>query len=491
MSPRRFAAAPVTSQAEAVARLAAHGEDALLLSAADPEGRHRVVAATGAVVPLLGVPAERSTGAEPWALLDPAGREPARWAAIGDVVGTDGTATATVAAPRDRDGVLDVVVTRVGGEWVWRIRDATARHALDAELEQLARLDAVGSLSGELAHDLGNLLMIVQSAVGAARARVRGDEVLGACLAEAELAAGRGHDLVARVVAAHRQGTGDAPELLDLAALVGDLVPLLRRLAGPGVEVVVDLVAPGPRVFADPGDLELVLLNLIANARDALAGTGGRVRIAVERDDDEVRLLVDDDGPGMDEATLQRATDRFYTTKSRGQGTGLGLWSVRTSLERQAGRLVLRSAPGAGTTAIAVLPHPPAHVLRPRGSMRPFSVAGPVLVVEDDAALRWLVVSGLRLAGFEVLEDDGGGDLDRLVAGGPYGVLLCDRRLDGRDGADVVRRLRETQPDLPVVCTTGYGELGDTLAALRPRVRLLRKPFDVEDLVRTVGDAAA
>jgi PAS domain S-box-containing protein len=394
---------------------------------------------------------------------------------------------------RHRDGSplwLDASLCMHGDEeheqrCVWIVRDVTERRRLQDKLIDTARMDAVGRLAGSLAHDFNNLITVIASSTQLARWRLGGDDAMQGYLREIEMATGRAQALTGQLLAVSRKG-GMHPQVLDAGAALRDITPLLRRLVGQGVELCLSLPAPGPLVRADRAHIEQVLLNLVANARDAMP-SGGRVEISVESTDEEARIIVSDTGQGMDAATVLRATEAFFTTKPRGSGTGLGLSTVQSIAERHGGRVELTSQLHEGTTVTVILPRvSAAAAVRHREASPAVLEDQPVLLVEDDPSLRGLLVAGLRRAGFEVREHDGSGSVERLVEDGPYRLVISDLHLGPHLASDLLLALREVQPELPVLCISGYDPVDAGLEALTPAVDLLRKPFNLTQLAEAI-----
>jgi CheY-like chemotaxis protein len=279
---------------------------------------------------------------------------------------------------------------------------------------------------------------------------------------------------------------------------------LLRRSVGPNHRIAV-AVPPGlPAVSVDPNQLELALLNLVLNARDATPGAG-EIRIEARGDEAGPRpdgtlapgpyvvLSVTDEGEGMDEATLARATEPFFTTKGVGKGTGLGLSMVFGLAEQSGGRLALRSRKGVGTVAElwlrpAAPAAPPAEAAEPEPPARA-SRRLSVLLVDDDPLVLASTAGMLEELGHGVVEAEGPAPaLDRVRAGLPVDLVVTDYGMPGMSGTDLTRELRRLRPGLPVILATGHGEM----TAEAPRgVTSLRKPFGQAVLGAAIEDSLA
>jgi len=304
------------------------------------------------------------------------------------------------------------------------------------------------------------------------------------------LAADRASSLTRQLLLFSRRQAAE-PQLLDPAVVIDDLAPMLRRLLGEHIELEVAGAEPSAgMVRVDPGQLEQVVINLAANARDAMPD-GGRLAIRTEphREDETrwVRISVADTGVGMDEATAGHVFEPFFTTKAVGQGTGLGLSTVYGIVAQAGGRVTVASAPGQGATFVIDLPRIDAPV-RPAatdGDGMPMAPRRPltVLLVEDDPAVRSLTRRMLASLGHTVSVAASGAEALGLieVANRLPELLVTDVRMPGIQGPELARRLRDRRPDLPVVFTSGFSaELGDSVAI--PGARVLDKPFDLRQL---------
>lgn len=359
---------------------------------------------------------------------------------------------------------------------------------LQQQLQHTQKLDAVGQLAGGVAHDINNLLTTV-GGYGDLLASHQ-DPLIRQVAEELGIARDRGSSLTRQLLAfARKENT--QPRGIDLADTLGGMERLLERLAGEQITLTLDR-GPGCVIYADPGQIEQVVVNLAMNARDAMLH-GGSLIISCHLDEHarRVQLRVADTGAGMDEATKQRAFEPFFTTKARGQGTGLGLSTVHGVVEASGGKIQLSSTPGSGTefilswTAYGVVDERE----RPSATTIPTDgVRGRVLMVEDDAQSRKVLLRLLHGAGFDVdLAEDAEVAVKvyrRLVrAGTPPDLLLTDVRMPGKTGTELAEELRRQDPDLPVLFISGY--LGQTLEGTQfdPISDLLRKPFSAEELI--------
>lgn len=406
------------------------------------------------------------------------------------------------------------------------VLDVSEQRELEAQLRQAQKMEAVGQLAGGVAHDFNNLLSVILGTAELSRGAAPAGSVLAADLDEISRAARRGAQLTRQLLAFSRRQVL-RPRLLDLVAVVRGAEPLLRRLLPE--TVTLDLVLPdAPHiVHADPGQLEQVLMNLVVNARDAVAAVPGRthglVQVALDAvrlDAGEaaaageavaagaaagavgsgaassVRLVVRDNGTGMDAATRVRVFEPFFTTKEPGRGTGLGLSTAFGIVAQSGGTIRVESAPGTGTTFAVLLPRagdlaPAAEAARGTTDA-PAAVGETVLLVEDETAVRRTARRVLERHGYHVLEARHGADA-LLVwdeRGGAVDVVLTDLRMPELGGGELLRQLRARRPTLPAVLMSGYVQepaAGEATAG--PPVRTLDKPFTPVQLLDAVRGA--
>jgi two-component system, cell cycle sensor histidine kinase and response regulator CckA len=382
--------------------------------------------------------------------------------------------------------------------------DVSERLRLERQLAETSRMEAIGRLAGGIAHDFNNLLTAVIGYAELLEFEL-GDGPGVQEAREIRRAGLRAADLTRQVLAfARRQVMTARP--VDLNSVVGGVSQMLRRLIGEEILLAVRL-APEPAVVsADPGQLEQVLVNLAINARDAMP-EGGCLEIAVtclastagqrqQIPGRAVLVTVTDTGRGMDDHTLARAFDPFYTTKPVGSGTGLGLSTVYGIVHQSNGEIWADSVVGYGTRISVLLPWidgevEPAPGVSESALPLPSEAAGPatILVVEDDPNVRAIVVSTLEHVGFRVLVAGSPAEAVALTRGleAPIDLLLTDMVMPESSGEALAARLREIRPSLRVMLMSGYGEeLG------RPRLPrsepFLAKPFTSEALVEAVTD---
>ena len=392
-----------------------------------------------------------------------------------------------------------------GGRVLWVARDVTASKQLEAQLRQAQKMEAVGLLAGGIAHDFNNLLTVITAYGQLLRAEFADGDERREEVEEVLKAAARGAELTRQLLAFGRKQVL-RPRVVDVNGVVAGVRPMLARLLGADATLDARLAPSLSRVEADPGQLEQVLLNLTANAGDAMPG-GGRVTIEtadVELDAAAVRALpglapgryvlvsVSDTGVGMDEATRLRVFEPFFTTKGTGKGSGLGLATVYGIVKQSGGAVTVRSAPGEGTTFEIYLPRAAREGGRDAGAAPPAPAARPtVLLVDDDDAVRSSARRALEGGGYEVLEAAHGAQALDVFAehGGRVRLLVTDVVMPGLGGHALAERLRAQRAGLPVLFMSGYA-VPDEPGGGPAVAPLLAKPFTAEELLAAVGEAA-
>jgi PAS domain S-box-containing protein len=376
--------------------------------------------------------------------------------------------------------------------------------AAEEALRQSQKMEAVGQLTGGIAHDFNNILAAISGSLDFIKRRIAAGRVqeVGKYLDAAVAASNRAAALTQRLLAfARRQSLESKP--VDVNGLVSSLRHLLRRTTGGSITIETSLAPDAGMAMTDAAQLETTLLNLAINARDAMPD-GGHLSIETERlrfdkggqghpaelaTGDYVVLRVADTGEGMTAEVLSRAFDPFFTTKPIGQGTGLGLSMVYGFAKQTGGHVRIQSSPGEGTTVWLYLPrHSDGEgaLHGPGGSVEvPRAEAGEtVLVVEDERAVRTLVVEILRELGYEALEADSARSaLHPLEADGRIDLLLTDVGLPGINGRQLAEMAREHRPNLPVLFITGYAQGAAARDGfLGPGMDLIAKPFALDEL---------
>jgi PAS domain S-box-containing protein len=381
-------------------------------------------------------------------------------------------------------------------------RVTAQKRLIEAEefLHQSQKMETIGQLTGGVAHDFNNLLTPIVVALDQLRRRHDDNDRDRRLIVGAQRAAERAGTLVQRLLAFSRRQHLQ-PSAVDIRALVEGMADLMSRSLGPEIELVFDIADDLVPARVDPNQLELALLNLAVNARDAMSGRG---RLTIVADaytaDDQhhlvpgeyIRLSVSDTGSGMDEDTRRRATEPFFTTKGVGEGTGLGLSAVQGLAEQSGGAFRLESKLGCGTTATLWLPVSEQAVADEEFSeSEPVALpvlagARPVLLVDDEELVRTGIAAMLTEVGYEVVEAGSAYQaLDLLNDGLEVDALITDYAMPGMTGVELAREARSLKPTLHVLLITGYAAVSDYEAGGLAR---LAKPFGHARLVAAVDE---
>jgi len=373
-----------------------------------------------------------------------------------------------------------------------------------AQLFEAQKLDTIGQLTGGVAHDFNNLLMAIMGSLNLLKKRLPPDDKSDRLMANALQAAERGAALTQRLLAfARRQEL--KPQAVDFRELFENVEDLLKKAIGPGLDIRSEIQPDLPRVLVDGNQLELALLNLSVNARDAM-GEGGTILVSAQENHSVrpvalkpgryVKLEVTDHGEGMDEAVAARATEPFFTTKGPGKGTGLGLSMVHGLAAQSGGMLELSSIKGTGTTVSLWLPvaqvYDTAGVKKAEAIETAVAVSHAlrILVVDDDPLVRLGTMAMLEDLGHIPLEASSAQvALEILSAGQICDIVVTDHAMPGMTGAELARSISTQYKSMPVILASGYAELPDDPAVLN----LLRmtKPFTQEQLQTAIQHVAA
>ncbi|MFO1024291.1 MAG: response regulator [Acetobacteraceae bacterium] len=380
-------------------------------------------------------------------------------------------------------------------------REMAERNRVEQVLRQTQKMEAVGQLSGGIAHDFNNLLQGLTGSLDLIRRKPEDSARVRRWADAALQAADRGARLTAQLLAFSRAQRIEVRPV-DVSHLVHGVRDLLIRTLGPMIEVRFDLDAGSVQALADTTQLEMAVLNLAINARDAMP-QGGTLVIAtrlrrVDADPellpgDYVELSVTDSGIGMPADVAARAFDPFFTTKDVGKGTGLGLSQVY-GIARQAGGIVrLESRPGEGTTVRMLLrvTEMPAdtHAAPVTAEQDLTAPVATVLVVDDDPGVRSFMSEALDASGYRVVEAaDGLAALESLTQASPD-AMVVDFAMPGLNGAEVAKAAQARLPGLPIIFASGYADTTAIADAASENTRVLRKPFRLEDLQRAVAAA--
>jgi signal transduction histidine kinase len=381
-----------------------------------------------------------------------------------------------------------------------RVEERTReREAALAQVHEMQKVESLGQLTGGVAHDFNNLLMAVLGNLELLRKMVPDDAKARRMIDGAIQGAERGATLTKRMLAfARRQEL--KPETINVPTLVDSMVEMLGRSLGPGIQIATDFASNLPPTRVDPNQLELALLNLALNARDAMP-LGGQLTISAHRErieagevpglraGDYVCICERDTGHGMDEPTLKRATEPFFTTKGAGRGTGLGLSMVDGLVAQSGGAMRITSQFGLGTRVELWLPvseeraveHAPPPVQPNLDGTR----CCRVLVVDDDPIVLAGTVAMLEDLGHVATEvASGEAALQVLLSDDSIDLVITDHAMPGMTGTELAARIRCTWPELPVAIATGYAELPSDGELELPR---LSKPYRQQDLAALVA----
>lgn len=400
--------------------------------------------------------------------------------------------------------VFDVALRPVrneAGEVIAIVSEAneiTARVKAEDELRQAQKLEAVGQLTGGVAHDFNNLLMVISGGLNML-ARSPDEEKRDMLMMRMREAVERGANLTKQLLAFSRRHQL-SPESIRLPDYFASMSDLLNRSLGVNVRVTVDVSADVAPVLADPNALQLAILNMAVNARDAMdhsgvVGIGARNGSPQDANAACVSISVSDTGAGMTPEVRRRIFEPFFTTKETGKGSGLGLAQVHGFAEQSGGHIEVQSEVGVGTTFTLVLPRgesvpeasaPPAVALEPA----PPSGAGEALLVEDDDNVAALTEEMLGHLGWRVTRvASAEAALGAITNGLDVGLVFSDVMMPGgRNGIELAQALRERHVDLPIVLASGYTEAVQRDAE-RAGLLLLSKPFNLDTLAAAIEAA--
>jgi PAS domain S-box-containing protein len=417
----------------------------------------------------------------------------------------------TTEVKMEREGVptayLDVSVQPVRGPegeiiyLLFEARDITELKMAQEQLRQSQKMEALGQLTGGIAHDFNNLLTVVVGGLDIISKRAD-DQKLKRYADNALAAAERGARLTGQLLAFSRvQRLEVTPTYV--APLIQNMRPLLRNVLGPGIEKRFDLDEVMMPVMADPTQLEVAILNLAINARDAMPD-GGMLTFATKpvrveddpdlEDGDYVELTISDTGVGMPPEVAERAFEPFFTTKEVGKGTGLGLSMVYGMARQSGGTARIESSAGKGTTVKLLFRKADDAVVEAApGTEEPAGAAVPlapvsVLVIDDDPDVRGFIAATLEERGYRVREaSDGREGLAKIEHETPD-LVVVDFIMPGLSGAEVANRIRGKRPHQPILFVSGYSET-EAVKRTAPDAPLLAKPFRADALEKAVRNA--
>jgi PAS domain S-box-containing protein len=380
-----------------------------------------------------------------------------------------------------------------------RVNERTADlERLHEQLRQSQKMEAVGQLTGGIAHDFNNLLTPILGGLDILQRRGVGDDRGGRLIEGALQSAERARVLVQRLLAfARRQPLRSSA--VDIGQIVVDMSDLIGGTLGPSIKIVMDIARDLPRAMADPNQLEMALLNLAVNARDAMVDGGvltisarvaevGRGRkLAAGR---YIRLAVSDTGCGMDAETLARAVEPFFSTKGVGKGTGLGLSMIHGLAAQLGGTLEMASTVGVGTTIEMWVPVAKGdvsttRVLEAGGELS--SGAGAVLLVDDEEVIRTTTAQMLADMGYTVIEASSAKEAMPHLMDPRLELILTDHLMPGISGTAFAREAQAKRPGLPILVISGFAEVED----IAPDLPRLMKPFRASELASSLAPLMA
>jgi signal transduction histidine kinase len=373
------------------------------------------------------------------------------------------------------------------------LTEVAARERAQEQLRQAQKMESIGQLTGGVAHDFNNLLMAVMGNLELLRKRTPDDPFIQRLIDGALQGARRGASLTQRLLAFARQ-QDLTPVSTDMGALLRGMSDLIDRSLGPQVDIELDIPKDLPCARVDPNQVELAILNLAINARDAMPD-GGRIDIALSAETlagdadlaagDYLRVDVRDSGLGMDEATLERAIEPFFSTKAVGKGTGLGLSMVHGLVVQLGGALHLESRPGEGTVATLWLPVAESRPVEAEAPPPPPPLPASqrtaiILLVDDDPLIAMSTADMLEDLGHTVIQrNSGAGALDVLRGDGRIDLMMTDYAMPGMTGIDLASAAGTVRPQLPILLATGYADLPEGERIDLPR---LAKPYQQAQL---------
>jgi PAS domain S-box-containing protein len=432
----------------------------------------------------------------------PVVKEGVRRAANGEVFTTE----VAMERPGVATAFLDVAiqpVKDVDGNIMYLLfeaRDITDLKSAQEQLRQSQKMEALGQLTGGIAHDFNNLLTVVVGGLDVIAKRID-DPKLNRYALNALTAAERGARLTGQLLAFSRVQRLEVRPV-EVAPLIHNMRPLLRNVLGPGITKEFDLDDSAPPVMADPTQLEVAILNLAINARDAMPD-GGILKFVTKSlgvesdpeldDGDYVELCISDTGSGMDEAVASRAFEPFFTTKDIGKGTGLGLSMVYGMARQSGGTARIETSPGHGTAVkmyfrAAQSPAQAESTGEAQDEATAEQRVASILVIDDDPDVRGFIAEALSDEGYKVSESADGRDGLKTFAKARPDLVVLDFVMPAMSGAEVASRMLKDVPDQKILFVSGYSET-DAIRRVAPDSPLLSKPFRSDALTRAVRNA--
>ncbi len=386
---------------------------------------------------------------------------------------------------------------------------------MELALRNAQRLEAVGLLAGSVAHDFNNMLQVILGNTELALMEVDEDDPMYSDLSDVQKAAQKASGVTRQLLAFARKQNA-APEVQDLNTTVGDNMPVLKRLVGDEIELDLDLALSPCTVKIDSAQVSQVLTNLVMNARDAIQAAGvteGRIKIALVPvylkqttctsgqtlpEGNYICLIVSDNGSGMDDSTIAKIFDPFFSTKRRDRGTGLGLSTIHGILSQNGGGINVRSSPGNGAVFMLYVPQYEATDMAadsiPQVALENYRGTGTVMIIEDDPDVLTLTQSTLTALGYTVVLQPRALDALKLLKEGTpkIDLVLSDMIMPEMSGVGLACALAKDYPDLPIVFMSyAPGDVVDDNSAECAQIPLLPKPFSCEDLAVFIKAAFA
>jgi signal transduction histidine kinase len=380
----------------------------------------------------------------------------------------------------DRDRLLDELKA-----------EADQRRRAEAALVQANKMEAVGQLTGGIAHDFNNLLQAISGNLELITLAPDKPEKVSRWAANAAQATERGTKLTGQLLTFSRRQRLEARNV-DIGGLIGGMTELLRNSVGPTVDLTVEAAADLGTVSSDPTQLELAILNLAINARDAMP-SGGPLKVLAERRGDQIAISVIDCGVGMPPEVVERALEPFFTTKGPGRGTGLGLSMVYGVAASAGGELTIDSRVGEGTTITMLLPRiadasASAQKVMPEGAGSASAHASHILLVDDDPEVRSALADMLRSHGHRVTEAANGPQALLELERSDIRLMLLDFAMPGMNGAELAAQALDLEPKVKLLFLTGFSDSEAIDKAVDGRARVLKKPATAATLFAAVEE---
>ncbi|MGR9249865.1 PAS domain S-box protein [Rhizobium leguminosarum] len=417
----------------------------------------------------------------------------------------DGTrfwASVVIDAIRDDEG--DVLgFAKITRDITEKMETQRALEQAREELFQSQKMEAIGQLTGGIAHDFNNLLMAVLGSLEILKKRMPQDLSLTSLVDNAMQGAQRGAALTQRMLAfSRRQELHMEP--IDVSGLIRGMMDMLSRSLGPLTVIETSFPVRLPTILTDPNQLEMAILNLVVNARDAMP-SGGRIVLRASEESlpsgksplppgRYVRIAVIDEGEGMDAKTLEQAITPFFTTKGVGKGTGLGLSMVQGLASQSGGRLMMKSSLGEGTTAELWFPVAIVEQVTEAAADRPQQEENAprrlrIVAVDDDGLVLMNTTLMLEDLGHTVFEAMAGPEALDILRKQQVDLVICDHAMPRMTGAQLAQAIRNEWPDMPIILATGYAEIPEGAGIVDlPR---LGKPFSQAQLAEAIGRIAS